>query len=290
MEPNELQTLLDVVRRHAAAPWGDAPKIPWHEQSFSERMLSEHLSQDHDRASRRFELIDTDVDWIHEHVLGSQPQRILDLGCGPGLYTSRLAQRGHTCVGIDYSPASVAYAKDEARRMALSCEYVLGDMRQVDYGTGYGLVMMIHGEFNSFQPSDAKMVLAKTDLALAESGVLLLEVHTPEAVQLMGKRPPLWHTAEHGLFSDQPYLVLQERAWDTASRASTTRHFVVDAATGEVTTLAETLQAYRDDEFSALLRECGFEETERIPSLSGMADDSRSDLFVALAHRRAPTP
>ena len=40
--------------------------------------------------------------------------RVLDLGCGPGLYTTRLAKLGHTCVGIDFSPASIAYAKAEA--------------------------------------------------------------------------------------------------------------------------------------------------------------------------------
>jgi predicted TPR repeat methyltransferase len=44
-------------------------------------------------------------------VLQSEPQRILDLGCGPGLYTQRLASLGHTCVGIDISPASIAYAR-----------------------------------------------------------------------------------------------------------------------------------------------------------------------------------
>ena len=70
---------------------------PWDDPGFSERMLKEHLSQDHDAASRRFEKIDAHVDWIHRELLSGQPARIPDLCCGPGLYTSRLAKLGHEC-------------------------------------------------------------------------------------------------------------------------------------------------------------------------------------------------
>lgn len=39
------------------------------------------------------------------------PTRILDLGCGPGLYTSRLARLGHCCVGIDFSEYAGLYER-----------------------------------------------------------------------------------------------------------------------------------------------------------------------------------
>lgn len=35
---------------------------------------------------------------------------MLDLGCGPGLYSHRLATLGHRVHGIDFGPASIAYA------------------------------------------------------------------------------------------------------------------------------------------------------------------------------------
>ena len=102
--------LLDVVgRQRVPKPWAEGEKIPWDEPGFSGRMLNEHLSQEHDAASRRFEVIDRHCRWIHGCVLKRNPTRILDLGCGPGLYTSRLARLGHHCVGIDFSPASIAY-------------------------------------------------------------------------------------------------------------------------------------------------------------------------------------
>lgn len=85
-------------------------KIPWHDADFSRRMLREHLSQDHDAASRRYPQIDRAVAWIHEIVLGGRPSSILDLACGPGFYTHRFTGLGHTCIGIDFGPASIEYA------------------------------------------------------------------------------------------------------------------------------------------------------------------------------------
>ena len=105
--------LLDIInRQRVPQPWAEGEKIPWNDPGFSGRMLNEHLSQEHDAASRRFEIIDRHVGWIHEQVLGGNPTCILDLGCGPGLYTSRLAKLGHRCVGIDFSPASIAHARE----------------------------------------------------------------------------------------------------------------------------------------------------------------------------------
>ncbi len=111
-------------------------------------MLKEHLSQEHDAASRRFEIIDGNVGWIHRQILAGKPSKILDLGCGPGLYCSRLAALGHRSWGVDFSPASIDFAKKDAEQKNQACQYTLGDIRQVDFGQGYDLVMLIFGEFN----------------------------------------------------------------------------------------------------------------------------------------------
>ena len=95
-------------------PWAEGDNIPWDDPEFSERMLAEHLNQEHDLASRKAETIDQHVRWIHSEVLDSRSARVLDLACGPGLYTLRLAQLGCDCFGIDFSPASIRHAKQRA--------------------------------------------------------------------------------------------------------------------------------------------------------------------------------
>ena len=276
--------LIDIIHRPAnPVPYSEGEKIPWNDPVFSARMLREHLSQAHDAASRRFETIDRHVAWIHQAILGGRTAKILDLGCGPGLYASRLARLGHTCVGIDFSPASIAYASEQARAEGLPTTYLERDLRRAAFGQGYDLVMLIYGEINPFRLAEATAILEKARQALIPGGRLLLEAHTDTAVVEMGAREPSWFSAEAGLFSDRPYLCLTDHAWDARERVATNRYFVIDGATGAVTRHAESLQAYTDDAYRSLLAGCGFGEVVFHPSLTGEPDPAQKQLFAIVA-------
>ncbi|NLG27539.1 MAG: class I SAM-dependent methyltransferase [Chloroflexi bacterium] len=272
--------LLDIVRRsEPPAPWAEGEKIPWSEPAFSARMLREHLSQEHDAASRRAAVIDRQVAWIHGALLGGKPTRVLDLACGPGLYCSRLARLGHSCEGIDYAPASVAYARDQAERDGLDARYRQEDIRHAEYGAGFGLVMLLYGEFNVFRPSEARAILRGAHAALAEGGRLLLEPHTVAGVRAIVGAPS-WYSSPSGLFSEQPHLCLEESAWDEAQQVAVVRYYVVDAASGSVQRHASSTQAYTDDGYRDLLRQCGFDEVILEESLEGPGAEVHSGLMV----------
>ncbi len=265
--------LNDIIQRSPIpVPWDEGENIPWDEPGFSQRMLREHLSQAHDRASRRSGIIDQHVGWIHGQCLASRPSRILDLGCGPGLYTSRLARLGHECVGIDFSPAAIAYAGEAARAEGLRCRYQQADIRRADYGAGYQLVMLIFGEFNVFRPTDAHLISLKACQALGPGGLFLLEVSTEAEVRQMGQGPATWYSAPGGLFSDRPHLCLYEPAWDAERRAATERYYVVDGATREVARYASSSQAYSEAEYRATLQQAGFSAVEVRPAAERGAD------------------
>jgi SAM-dependent methyltransferase len=278
--------LLDLLNRPIPPePWSEGDNIPWSDPGFSERMLKEHLSQDHDAASRRGAIIDQHVAWIHSDVLSGTPAKVLDLGCGPGLYTSRLARLGHECVGIDYSPASIAHAAEEARREDLRCEYRQEDIRRAEYGGTSGLAMLINGEFNVFAPDGAKEVLRKCHSALGPGGNLVLEPHTFDALRCRGEAGTSWYSADCALFSARPHLVLEESFWHADVHVATTRHVVVDSATGDVTIHAASYQAYTKEEYQSALEECGFHDVRFHASLTGRADQSSPEYLVLVARK-----
>lgn len=282
--------LNDIINRPPRPlPWAEGDKIPWSEPGFSARMLKEHLSQNHDAASRRFSKIDRHVEWIHHSLLKARPSRILDLGCGPGLYTYRLARLGHICTGIDYSPASIAYAAatvaDQDDFEPHNCMYQLEDMRQVQLHSGYDLVMLIFGEFNMFSPADACSILQKTWKALKPGGILLLEPQSETSVRMNGIAAPTWYASKGGLFSDKPHLCLTESFWDEDNQVATRRYYVIDASSGSVARYAETTQAYHPDELRNLLVGAGFSGIETYPSLTGEQDGSQVELYVVTARK-----
>ncbi len=271
--------VLDVLRRTPPKPWADCDKIPWHEPGFSARMLQEHLSQSHDAASRRFDLIDRHVAWIHTELLGGGHARVLDLGCGPGLYATRLAALGHTVRGIDFSPASIRYAQAWVADEQLDCEFILADIRDAHFGSGHDLVMFIYGELNVFTPADAHAILTKARAALNPGGRLLLEVSTHAGVRAIGAGAPSWWTAESGLFWERPHLGLSESVWLEDAQVAVERWFIADAQSGELHRFGATTQAYTDDGYRALLTGCGFESIAISPALGGVAG---SDAFQAI--------
>ena len=275
--------LIDLINQTSPPqPWSEGEKIPWDEPGFSRRMLNEHLSQEHDAASRRFSLVDRHVAWIHQHILDCKPSSILDLGCGPGLYASRLTRLGHTCLGIDFSPASIAYARQQAEAEGLTCSYRQQDIRRAGYGEGFDLVMFIFGELNAFRPSDARLILQKAWAALAPEGRLLLEVSTFESLHDLGQQPPDWNTHSYGLFSDGPHLVLSGSFWDSSEQALTERYYVMQENKNEIECIAATRQAYTHQQYHELLAECGFSDVVMYPSLMGEPDPDQSDFITLL--------
>jgi SAM-dependent methyltransferase len=219
-------------------------------------------------------------------LLAAKPARILDLGCGPGLYAMRFAALGHQCVGIDFSPASIAYAEDEAERYQLDAKYIHGDIRTATYPERQDLVMLIYGELNVFSAADARSILTKAAGCLTESGRLLLEVHGPGVIQRRGQEPSKWYSAKSGLWSDSPHVCLHENYWDSERKTAITRYFVIDSATGEVTPSSASYQDYTDAEYESLLFDAGFESIGKLPSLAGIADESTKDFTAFLAGKK----
>ena len=261
------------------APWSG--RLPWDDPGFSERMLAEHLSQQHDLASRRLPTIDEHVAWIHEEVLDGEPSDVVDLCCGPGLYTHRLAALGHTCTGIDFSPAAIRHARRIAERDGVACAYRREDVLEADTGVGRDLVMLLFGDLDTFPPDDAARVLASAGRALDPGGTLLLEVHVRAVVEAMGTAPPGREEVAAGLFSPEPHTLDTSGWWDPETGIAV-RRFRVTAPPAAAVDHIVTTQARDAAGYAPMLEAAGFESPARYESFGSAADPA----FVVLASRR----
>jgi len=236
--------------------WDGKHKIPWNDPPFSERILREHLSQDHDLASRRQQTIEEQIQWLKTHCLVGSEASILDLGCGPGLYSTLLADGGHRYFGIDFSPASIDYA---GRKFgAPGRTFVLGDVTETEYGGPYDLAMMLYGEINVFPPAKTQRILSKAYASLVSGGILVLEVQRVETVQGVGESPDTRTEAEGGVFSDSPYVCLTENNWYEAEAVAQQVFTVRAENEADSMVYKSTTKAWAEAELKALLKEVGF--------------------------------
>lgn len=276
--------LKDVIERKLPpSAWAEGEKIPWDEPRFSRRMLQEHLSQNHDWASRRYSIIDRHTKWIFQYLLNKQSAKVLDLGCGPGLYTSRLAAMGCECKGIDFSPAAIEYAIAQTENIQIKPDYVLDDIKTAEYGRGFDLIMLLFGEFNVFSPEDAIKILEKSFDALKPGGILLIEPSTFEYVKTVGMKGLFWSGGVSGLFSDSPHLVLKETFWLEKQHVAVERVFIIDAGTAEVTRCSTSIQAYKLNDLKAILLQAGFQDIKKYDTLADTGRDSLPGFFALSA-------
>ena len=81
------------LHRSAARPALFAPHSApfWDDPHISQQLLAAHLDPRSDAASRCPDTIDRSVAWLTSQLDLRSCGRVLDLGCGPGLYAERLA-------------------------------------------------------------------------------------------------------------------------------------------------------------------------------------------------------
>lgn len=65
-----------------------------------------------------------EVDFILSHVVITQGDRVLDVGCGPGRHSIELARRGYRVVGIDPSETMIQAAQMRAEQAGVSVKFI----------------------------------------------------------------------------------------------------------------------------------------------------------------------
>ena len=138
-------------------------------------MLAFHLDESHDLASRSGATIERFVGWLDAH-LGLSGKRVLDLGCGPGLYTTRMARRGALVTGLDFSAVSLTHARSVAVASGHAIEYVQADYHRDPLPGPADVVTLVYGDYNPMSPDLRRRFLGKVKEALAPGGVFVFDV------------------------------------------------------------------------------------------------------------------
>jgi SAM-dependent methyltransferase len=150
----------------------------WADEHTSKQMLEYHLNESIDVSSRNRNFIESSVEWIVSHFEVDKRTEIADFGCGPGLYTTRLAERGALVTGIDFSENSIKYAKQIAAQKGLTINYVQKNYLDFDTTDRFDLITMIMCDYCALSPEQRKIMLSKFYSLLKPDGSVLLDVYS----------------------------------------------------------------------------------------------------------------
>lgn len=179
----------------------------WDDEHISKGMLEAHLNPSWDAASRNHEFIKKSVDWINQIAPKNQFHAILDLGCGPGLYTEQFYRKGYQVTGIDFSKRSIQYASEMAKMNKHEIIYHYMNYLDIDYDEAFDVITLIYCDYCVLPERDRITLMRKIYRALKSGGKAIVDVNTPN-VYNGRQEEKRWTFESNGFWCNQPYLCL----------------------------------------------------------------------------------
>jgi SAM-dependent methyltransferase len=121
------------------------------------------------------ERTDAEVAALVKYLQLDAPQKILDLACGYGRHTNRLAALGHPMTGIDLMPGFITLARQDAERRGVRVDYRQGDMRQINFNEEFDRVMIVFTAFGYFEDAENEDVVRRVAHALRPGGLFIVD-------------------------------------------------------------------------------------------------------------------
>ncbi len=242
-------------------------------------MLNAHLAPDKDGASRKHAFIEESVEWLASLPVAGK--RVLDLGCGPGLYAERLCDKGYHVTGVDFSQRSIAHARASALQAEKSIEYQHKDYLTLDYQNEFHMALLIYCDFGVLAPDARQTLLKKVYAALKPGGLFILDVYSLR--QYDDFSDTLSVTFEEGGFwRPVPYLCIKRD-----------KRYSNDVFLEQYTVLTEQEQqtynlwnhAFSQPELENDMRGAGFAHVEFFRDVTGRPFDEESPTLCAVGKK-----
>jgi SAM-dependent methyltransferase len=163
---------------------------------------------------------DAYVELIDVAAGGIAGKSVLDIGCGTGLLSVKLAKQGAQVTGIDLSSDMLVVAEERARALSLPVQFIEQPMQQLSGFTGYDVAVIAIDSLNYLSHRvDVLSTFRHIHASLAVGGTLVFDVHSTFKMDVIFMEGPftfddgriayIWETDE----GDQPHSVYSELAF-----------------------------------------------------------------------------
>ena len=255
----------------------------WTDEHTSEQMLTFHLNENTDVASRKAAFIDRSVDWIVSRFGVSNDTRVADFGCGPGLYAARLARKQAKVTGIDFSKRSIQYAVEDAERSGLSICYVTSNYLDFETEDRFDLILMIMCDFCALSPKQRKQMLGRFHKLLKPSGYVLLDVYSLASFEQREEIAKYELDLLDGFWSPNKYYGFLNTFKYEKEKVVLDKYTIVEA--DRLRTVYNWLQYFDPDEINVEFVESGFKIDDFYSNVSGSLFDAKAGEFAVAARK-----
>lgn len=180
----------------------------WDDEHISKFMLEAHLNPNVEAASRQLTFILDSIEWITAINSPVNTKKLLDLGCGPGIYAELFYEKGFDVTGIDFSKRSIHYAMEHAEKMKKSIHYYYQNYFDIEYTNQFDVITLIYCDYGVLNPVDRLSLLRKIRNALKKDGMLILDGFTVHQYSEFIEKKEITYE-KSGFWSSSPYVCIK---------------------------------------------------------------------------------
>ncbi len=255
----------------------------WADEHTSKQMLEYHLNESIDVSSRNKSFIESSVEWIASHFKVDKSTEIADFGCGPGLYTTRLAERGANVTGIDFSKNSIEYAKQAAAQKDLKINYVQTNYLDFNTKSSFDLITMIMCDFCALSPEQRKIMLTKFASLLKPGGSVLLDVYSLNSFNQKEESATYELNQLYGFWSSDDYYGFVNTFKYEKEKVMLDKYTIIEESRKRL--VYNWLQHFSEDSIRKEFEENGFKIEEIYSDVAGKTFDPESPEIAIVAKK-----
>jgi SAM-dependent methyltransferase len=256
----------------------------WTDPHISKQMLAHHLDGSVAIASHPTDFIEAAVAWLKATFHLSRGSRVVDLGCGPGLYAGRLARAGIDVTGVDFSPRSIAHAREAAARDGLRIDYVEADYLAWKPKGRFDLAMLVMRDYCALSPDRRLALLDRVRRLLAPGGAFVFDVDSTTALQGQVESASYSVSPDGGFWSPGPHFEFANTFVYPEEEVLLTRYVIVEG--DRTRSICNWIQCFSPESLASELAGAGLAVECVMGDLTGRAFDPRSPQFAVVARRR----
>ena len=250
----------------------------WTDRHTSKQMLAYHLNPEIDLSSRREGFIERSVSWIESHFQIGPGTNVADFGCGPGLYTSRLAKPGASVTGIDFSKNSIDYAQKVSAEERLHIQYINQSYLDFETEDRYDLVLMIMCDFCALSPIQRQQMLNRFFRLLKPGGAILLDVYSLNAFEQRKEAITYGHNLLDGFWSSKKYYGFLNTFTYEEEKVILDKYTIVEV--DRTRTVYNWLQYFSPESLQEELKKTGIAMQSRYTNVAGTPFNEAADEFA----------
>lgn len=215
--------------------------------------------------------------YLEEH--GYTDCGVMELGCGTGSMTIRLAKKGYHMIGTDLSEAMIARAKKRSQRAGVQIRYEQWDMRAKSEVRALPVVLSVCDSMNYLLDEyDLRLTFQSAYHSLMKGGIFLFDMKTDAFYKNLGDAT-FSDTNEHATY-------IWENSYDAAERNNNYQlTFFIKNPLGFYTKRTEehVQHVFSKEEVFRIAKECGFTEISHLDEkLTGPADETAERTYYVL--------